>query len=401
MRKKRGQTQKLTANSSAPFSRPELPTFLDHIYELRRRLFWVVAVILAVSSAVYPYLGKVIAVLTAPLGDQQLYYLTPVGGLSFSIKICVYIGVMAAVPFIMFHLYRFLEPLMGSWRRSAIFYVGLSSFFAASGIVFAYFVSLPGALHFLTGLNLNHIQAMLTVDSYLTFVMTYLLGAALLFQLPLLLLIINNTAKPLKPSKLMKWQRYVIVAAFVVAAIISPTPDIMNQVLFALPIIVMYQVGVVLVCVQNYSRARKKRKAEALAAKAVPAAASYATSVRPLPVVPSVSTRAAAAQTGMPLAPSKLQRPLHMDMMVGRRVVAPRPVAVQQPAAAAKPSPIARPQGLYTDIMAPRRAASPVVQPSSIARPTVKVAHVRSLQVPKRTIDGFMGYRSSPLASEY
>src|SRR5688572_5205203 len=136
----------------------QLPTFLEHVYELRRRLFWVVAVVLIASSAAYPFLNGIISVLTAPLGTQQLYYLTPIGGLSFSIKLCFYVGLMVAVPCMMYHLYRYLEPLMGQWRKSAVFYVGLSSVFACAGVLFAYFVSLPGALHFLTGLNLGNVQ---------------------------------------------------------------------------------------------------------------------------------------------------------------------------------------------------------------------------------------------------
>ena len=97
---------------------------------------------------------------------------------------------------------------------------------------------------------------MLTGDAYLSFVITYLLGAALLFQIPLLLLIIN-TMTPLKPSKLMKLQRFVIVGAFILGAIISPTPDIMNQAFLAVPIIAMYQLGVGLVWLQNRARARR------------------------------------------------------------------------------------------------------------------------------------------------
>jgi len=140
-------------------------------------------------------------------------------------------------------------------RQSTFLYLGAATVLAAIGVLFAYFVSLPGALHFLTGMELKNIQAMLTVDSYLGFVMTYLIGAALLFQIPLLLLIINRFT-PLKPGKLMKVQRYVIVASFIIAAVISPTPDIMNQLLFALPIIVMYEIGVVLVWLQNRGRGR-------------------------------------------------------------------------------------------------------------------------------------------------
>src|SRR5690242_10263503 len=128
MARKNAQTTKLTANLGA---KTELPTFLEHIYELRRRLFWVVAVILVASSAAYPFLDGILSLLTSPLGGQQLYYLTPVGGLSFSIKICIYIGVILAVPAIMYHFYRYVEPLMGGdLRRSTLFYAGFSTILA-------------------------------------------------------------------------------------------------------------------------------------------------------------------------------------------------------------------------------------------------------------------------------
>jgi sec-independent protein translocase protein TatC len=359
MKRRRQANPKLIASNGAP---SELPTFLEHVYELRKRLFWVVAVVLVASSAAYPFLDKIISVLTAPLGNQQLYYLTPIGGLSFSIKICIYIGIMVAVPILMYHLYRYLEPLMGKWRKSAVFYVGLSSTFAIIGVLFAYFVSLPGALHFLTGLNIEHIQAMLTVDSYLSFVVTYLLGAAILFQIPLLLLIIN-TMTPLKPSKLMKIQRFVILGAFIVAAVISPTPDIMNQTMFALPIILMYQIGVLLVWLQNSSRARRQRKADSAAANAQP--------VFRMPVV----------------AP-----PAVVNTMTPQ---VPRPTAIHA-TPIPKPLPAAPAQRKYADIMAPRSRSLPVA-PSAVRR-TIPVP-ARAIRVPARSIDGFVPYRPAQVAS--
>lgn len=370
MKRRRAQTTQPIADRKTP-TPSQLPTFLEHLYELRRRLFWVVAVIAVAASATYPFLDTIISVLRAPLGSQQLYYLTPVGGLSFSIKICMYMGVMLAVPFIMYHLYRFLEPLMSTqWRKSAFFYVGLSSFLAVIGVVFAYYVSLPGALQFLTGLNLSHIQAMLTVDSYLSFVITYLLGAAILFQIPLLLLIIN-TMTPFKPGTLGKSQRFVIVAAFIIAAIISPTPDLMNQIIFALPIVVMYEVGVTLVWFQNRNHARKKRKEQLLAAK--PAEQAPAPEYTPrIPQPKPVMTPAKPAAT----------------------VVMPKPVAQRQPI---RPRPTQQPR--YADIMVtnqiPRRQTPPLAPP----QPRQAAQRPRTIQVPARSIDGFMPYRPRPANS--
>lgn len=350
MKRRHRAKLKLANQHDAP---SELPTFLEHIYELRRRLFWVVAVILVTSSAAYPFLNGIIGILTAPLGNQQLYYLTPVGGLSFSIKLCVYVGVLAAVPIVMYHLYRFLEPLMGQWRRSALFYVGLSSAFAVAGILFAYFVSLPGALHFLTGMNIDHIQAMLTVDSYLSFVLTYLLGAALLFQIPLLLTIVN-TMTPLKPSKLMKIQRFVILGAFVLAAIISPTPDVLNQVLFALPIIAMYQIGVLLVWLQNRARAKRSDRV-ATPASLSPATLTPALHRRPEPAT-ATPTGLAPAVTPMTRAPQGPPRPV--TSIDGIAPAARRPVA-RQASAPLPPRPLRVP-GRSVDGFTPYRPPQPV-----------------------------------------
>jgi hypothetical protein len=256
----------------------------------------------------------------------------------------------------------------------------MSALMAAIGIAFAYFVSLPGALHFLTGMDLKNIQAMLTVDSYLTFVMTYLLGAALLFQIPLLLTITNNMT-PLKPKKLMKMQRYVIVAAFIIAAIISPTPDIMNQLLLALPVIVMYQVGVLLVWLQNRGRAKHAKKEAALPTftiKPMPAT--------PEPVMQSFVTPAA---TVVPAKKTAVVRKVSMDGFAPVRsqsISKPTPHAAQPQHTPSMQGISARPRPSFAQ---PRRP-----QPVRPVTPAVS----RSLQVPARSVDGFMLHRPHQIA---
>lgn len=396
------QTPKQTTNSGKP---SELPTFLEHVYELRRRLFWVVAVILAASSAAYPFLDTILSVLTAPLAGQQLYYLTPIGGFSFSIKICFYVGIIVAVPIIMYHLYRYIEPLMGqTLRRSAMFYVGLSALMATIGVLFAYYVSLPGALHFLTGMDLKNIQAMLTVDSYLTFVMTYLLGAALLFQIPLLLAITNNMT-PLQPKKLMKAQRFVIVGAFIIAAIISPTPDIMNQVLLALPVIAMYQVGVGLVWLQNRSRAKRAKREAATALptfefKDLP----LEDEITPKPshsVAAVISTQPALAHSAAAVPKPKLHAPskVHVAKLAPRRVsmdgfAKPMQNVMQQPQKhVAHAAQVPKAQA----VIKPAATADIRVRPQRI-RP-VQPIEPRALRVPARSVDGFTMHRNAQMAS--
>lgn len=227
---------------------PALLSLKDHLLELQGRLFSTVFIFIIIAAAAYPFFDKIAAWLMAPLRDgQDLVYLTPGGAFSFIIKVCAYVGLIGALPMIIYHIYRFIMPAVQKVRlRLALGFTTASVVLAICGILFAYYVSLPAALYFLTGFELNHINPMLTIDSYFSFVMTYMLVGAALFQIPLLMAIIN-TVTPLTPKKLMGAQKYIVLGSFIIAAIVSPTPDALNQTLLASPMIVMYQLGIFIV----------------------------------------------------------------------------------------------------------------------------------------------------------
>jgi len=305
----------------------------------------VLALILA-SSGAYLIQDQIMAALMAPLGGQRLVYLTPIGGFSFIFKVSIYFGIGVILPVVIYHIYRFLEPIMDKRRkRSVALYIFASTGLAIAGGSFAYFASLPAALHFLTGFSIHNVSAMLTVDSYLTFVITYVLGAAALFQIPLILMIIN-TIKPIPPSKLLSSERFVILGAFIVAAIISPTPDITNQAILAVPIIVMYQFGVLAVWLQ--SRGLKRRQ---------PAVrqSSQAAQLAPAPII----RRQLQPIMNVPAVKANAPQPMPRTMDVARPVrpiTFPRPMpALRRPQTA--PAPIARPR--YIDGVAPRTQQMP------------------------------------------
>lgn len=263
--------KKKTATLSTVSESPALPTLMDHLRELQGRLFSTVLVFILVAGAAYPFFGKIADIILAPLDkSQELVYLTPGGAFSFIIKVCVYIGAIGALPMIIYHVYRFVMPAVKPVKLNTVLLYTISSLvLAAGGIVFAYYVSLPASLYFLTGFNLYHINPMLTIDSYFSFVMTYLLAGALLFQLPLIMMIINSVT-PLTPKKLMKQQDKIIIGSFIVAAVISPTPDALNQTLLASPMIVMYQFGVIMIWWKN-RRAKKRALRSERAKNAKPA----------------------------------------------------------------------------------------------------------------------------------
>lgn len=223
---------------------------LDHIRELRGRLFWIVMSILVGSVAGYAIHDRLLAVVQKPLGEK-LYYTSPVGGLNFLIQLCVSFGVIITMPVIFYNLTKFVSPLLKKSQKKYILRYSIYSILLAyTGVLFAYFISLPAALAFLTNFGGENISSLITVNEYYDFALAYLLGFAVLFQLPIIILFINKI-KPLKPGGMMRAQRWIIVASFVIAAILTPTPDPINQLIMAMPAIILYQVGIGLVWLAN------------------------------------------------------------------------------------------------------------------------------------------------------
>jgi sec-independent protein translocase protein TatC len=271
----------------APAKRAKNPrsdtfTFSDHVRELRRRVTWVALVFLVVSSAAYSYRDQLVQIVMTPLHGEKLVYLTPGGGFAFIFQITLYAGIIAAAPMFMYQLYKFVRPTLPTYaKRSAVSVACLAILLMVTGVAYGYFLAIPAALNFLSTFAGAEIIPNLTADSYLTFFLSYVGGLALLFQLPLLL-IFWHWIHPMKPGGLLKSERFMIVFAFIAAAMITPTPDIMNQAMIAIPLIVIYQIGVVTVLVSLWKKSRQK----AAAAQVVPSPHAAAAPV-PQPVVPA------------------------------------------------------------------------------------------------------------------
>lgn len=212
---------------------------MAHIEELRHRLIWSLLVLIIGSGVGYYFRDFLLEVLTSPLG-MKMYYTSPGGGFSLLIQICLAFGLAISLPVIIFHTIRFIAPVLP--RYSTKFLIGtliISSLLVMAGASFAYYVSLPAALYFLSEFSTSEVQALITTDTYLSFVSVYIVGFALLFQLPLILLLINRIT-PLRPRQMFGHMRWVVLAAVVLAAVLTPTPDPFNQAIMAGPVVGLY-----------------------------------------------------------------------------------------------------------------------------------------------------------------
>lgn len=266
--------------------------FIEHVRELQVRLTWSVLAVVLGSIGGYLIHEKLLNLIQKPLGET-LYYTSPTGGFSFVFKLCVVFGIVVATPMIAYQVFKFSKPLLGRGHRGVILnYLLWSVNLAYAGVLFAYFISLPSALHFLTNFGGQQIESLITADEYFNFALAYIGGFAVLFQLPLIVLFINRI-KPMRPSKMMKNQRYIILGSFIVAAILTPTPDPFNQAVMALPVILLYQISVIMVWLINRKYFKKSAQLVTVRAEKVvkPRRAIPVPMVSMIEVVPVMETQ--------------------------------------------------------------------------------------------------------------
>lgn len=274
-------------------------TLMDHVKELRNRGMIVALTLIVGSVLAYTFKDQLFNMLLTPLEGQKLISLTPGGSLSFIMNLSIFSGFAVATPFLIYHLYGFLRPMMPEkMRRNAISMFLFSMILLVGGIAFAYFLALPGALKFLFDFSEGYIEmSELSADSYLGFFIRYLLGLGLIFQTPLVLLFIH-WVHPLTPKGLMKSERWVVVVSFVAAALITPTQDPVNLMIVALPTIAVYQIGVAIIVYGVYRDRRIAKKVAVRSQKRELAAVRHAVAERKkLNVAPVRPMVAAAAVT--------------------------------------------------------------------------------------------------------
>lgn len=349
---KRTSKHRSVQNQPSRVHNPKLP-FIEHVYELRKRLFYVTLSVGLWATGAYFIQHQIVAVLLRPAHEQQFIYTTVGGGIDFLIRVCLYTGIACSIPVIVYQVLQYIRPLI---KRDAVRFMAwgsiASGILALLGMAFGYFFGLPAALHFLLHQFSNgQIEAMLSINSYMSFVTTYMLGSALIFQLPLLLVLINRI-KPLQPKKLLAMERWVILIAFVLGGILSPSPRVQDQVMLAGPIIVTYQIGVLIVWLTNRR-----------------AAPSHISRLREQDEMARLERLERARQAGhiagtLPLAgsPFPTLRPEPIPIPLDNEVVAPtitasaHKAANQQPSAASPVRPVVRRN--YLDL-SPRRAYDP------------------------------------------
>jgi sec-independent protein translocase protein TatC len=238
---------------------------LDHLIELRRRLLWVVATLLAAFFACLYFAKPIFAVLVQPLlaaGQGKVIFTDVFEAFFVDVKVAFFAALMLAFPVFATQLWGFVAPgLKRNEKKAFLPFLLLTPVFFAGGAAFAYFIAMPWALHFLLGFEGEvggvEKEALPGVGNYLSFVTRFLFGFGVAFLLPILLMILERAGLVTR-EQLAKGRRYAIVGAFAVAAVLTP-PDAVSQLMLAVPLWMLYEFALLAIRLTHWRAARKAK----------------------------------------------------------------------------------------------------------------------------------------------
>ncbi|MBB4155604.1 sec-independent protein translocase protein TatC [Sphingomonas jinjuensis] len=241
---------------------------LDHLIELRRRLLFCMAAIVIAFGASYFFAEQIFAWLVHPLlkaGQTKLVYTQLFEAFFVKVKVAFFAAMMISFPVIANQLWQFVAPgLYRNEKRALLPFLLATPLLFATGAAMAYYVAIPMALHFLLSFqgNVGGVQqeALPTMGSYLSIVMQFLFGFGVSFLLPVLLMLLERAGIVTRKG-LIGARRYAIVGATAIAAVLTP-PDLMSQILLAVPLIVLYEAAIIGIWFTERRRAKEAETAE-------------------------------------------------------------------------------------------------------------------------------------------
>lgn len=221
-------------------------TLLEHLDEVRQRLFkTVIALVIGVVAGTFVSTSA-LKLLVAPLGDQVPIALSPTEAPAVFFKVAIVIGVVIAMPVIVYQAFQFVRPgLQPLERRYVLIGTPAASLSFAAGVVFAATVLLPAALPFLQGFLFGVVEQRYSIDRYVSFVSNILVWAGLVFETPLVMFFLAKLGV-VTPQGFARARRIVIIGAAAGAAIITPTTDPVNMLLVMVPFLLLYELGILL-----------------------------------------------------------------------------------------------------------------------------------------------------------
>jgi len=222
-------------------------SLMDHLEELRKRILWAIVSLAVTFGPCWYYREPLVEFLSRPIHrvrpDLKLAFLGVTDPFILYFKVAALAGTFLAAPFILYQVWQFVAP--GLYRKEKMYafpFIFSATLFFLAGGAFGYYVAFPQAVKFLLEMG-EQFQPVITIERYFSFLITVILGLGLMFEMPILVLLLTMIGIVSPGFLLRKW-RIAVVVIFIVAAIVTPTPDVANLCIFAVPACALYFLGV-------------------------------------------------------------------------------------------------------------------------------------------------------------
>jgi sec-independent protein translocase protein TatC len=233
--------------------------FLDHLEELRWRI--IKALIGVVIGSVITFLfidwimdSVIFAPATRTVPPLSIINIRPYGQFLLYMEVILIGGAIISVPNLIYQIWKFIEPaLQQNERKYVTGVVIFTSVCFLTGVVFSYYLMVPAALGFFAGFGSTIIENKIAADEYMSFIISLILAAGLVFELPMLSFFLSKIGL-LKPAFMRKYRKHAIVIILLIAGIVTPGPDITSQLLLGIPLLILYEISI-LIC--KYSQKKK------------------------------------------------------------------------------------------------------------------------------------------------
>jgi sec-independent protein translocase protein TatC len=242
-------------------------SFFDHLEELRRRLIRGVMAIGAAFALCLVFGEELFELLASPIAkllpkDSALVFTSLPDPFFIYLKVSFIGGIFLALPYVLYELWRFIKPgLFDRERKLAVPFVVLAAALFYVGAAFAYFIVFPAAFKFFLSYQTPDLKPMIAIREYVSLVMMLMLAFGAVFETPIIVVFLGLLGL-FNSTQLRKGRRYFVVIAFIIGAILTPTPDPLNQTLMAVPMMLLYELGIWFLAILEKKRKQYQEEAE-------------------------------------------------------------------------------------------------------------------------------------------
>jgi len=235
-----------------------------HLEELRRRLIVCAVAVLGAALIGLVFVDRLRWILIRPAGNLELVFISPPEALLANFRLAFAAGLVLAMPIVLYQVMAFVLPALYKHEKKVVVpVVFMMVLFFFLGAAFAYFLAFPLVIRFLVKFSSGAVLPMFTISRYLAFAINFILAFGIIFQTPLVFFALGRL-RIVNAGILRKYRKHALLLILIVSAVLTP-PDVLSQLMMAIPLMLLYELGIMMVWLSRAKEARRKKERDNLA----------------------------------------------------------------------------------------------------------------------------------------